>query len=79
MKETKILESIVVSFNNVEQPDNPLLLVGRGEGKGPLTVINAFVGKEAEELYLKLVGAEWKESPIDNQDINKKLDEKHES
>lgn len=49
------LDTILVSFNTCDSNGNELLLVGRKEPGKPVDVINAFQGKEAVELYNKLI------------------------
>lgn len=45
-------DTFLVSFDYTHG-DIPVLIVGR-KGKGGIDIINAFQGKEAEELYQKL-------------------------
>lgn len=49
--------SVIVSWDFSHGTDNDMgiLLVGKKEPGKPVEVINAFQGKDAEELYLKLV------------------------
>lgn len=51
----KGLDTILVSFNPCDSNGNELLLVGRKEPGKPVDVINGFQGKEAVELYNKLI------------------------
>lgn len=51
----KISEAIVVSIDYDESQNNGILLVGRKKGKGPVEIINAFLGQEALDIYKKLV------------------------
>lgn len=46
--------SVIVSWDFSHGKDSSILLVGKKEPGKPVEVINAFQGKEAEELYLKL-------------------------
>ena len=47
-------ESIIVGFDSTNG-DNSVLIVGRKNiNKNRIDIINAFEGKEAEDLYLKL-------------------------
>ena len=47
--------TVLVSFNPCMRNDDEILIVGRKEaGKKVATIINAFYGKEAVELYEKL-------------------------
>ena len=49
------VDTILVSFNPCGQNGDEILIVGRKEaGKKVATIINAFHGKEAVELYEKL-------------------------
>lgn len=49
------LDTILVSFNPCTGNDDELLIVGRKEsGKKDATIVNAFQGKEAVDLYKKL-------------------------
>ena len=49
------IDTFLVSFNPCGQNDDEILIVGRKEaGKKVATIINAFHGKEAVELYEKL-------------------------
>lgn len=53
MKEN-VNESIIVGFDSTNG-DNSVLIVGRKNiNKNRIDIINAFEGKEAEDLYLKL-------------------------
>lgn len=47
--------SVIVSWDFSHGKDVGVLLVGKKEPGKPVEVINAFQGKEAEELYLKLM------------------------
>ena len=49
------IDTFLVSFNPCGQNDDEILIVGRKEaGKKVATIINAFHGKEAVDLYEKL-------------------------
>ena len=49
------LDTFLVSFNPCTRNDDEILIVGRKiPGKKDATIINAFHGKEAVELYEKL-------------------------
>lgn len=49
------LDTILVSFNPCSQNGDELLIVGRKiPGKKDATIVNAFQGKEAVDLYEKL-------------------------
>ena len=48
-------DSVIVSWDLSNGQDMSILLVGRVEN-GATKIINAFQGKEAEELYNKLIG-----------------------
>ena len=49
------LDTILISFNPCDSNGNELLIVGRKESGKPVDIINAFQGKEAVELYNKLI------------------------
>lgn len=49
-----VTESVIVSFSNINK-ENPILLVGRKQLNKNPDVINVFHGKEAEELYSRLI------------------------
>jgi hypothetical protein len=49
-----MLESVIVSYDDTNGKDSTILLVGRQRMNQTVEVINAFQGKEAEELYKKL-------------------------
>lgn len=46
---------LLVSFDFTNDKDNGVVLVGTKSPKKDVEIINAFQGKEAEELYNKLV------------------------
>ena len=52
----KINESLLVGFDFTNDEDTGVLIVGRKRHKHSVDIINAFHGKEAEELYKKLIG-----------------------
>lgn len=49
----KINESLIIGVDFSENEDVGVMVVGR-QNKGLVTIINAFQGKDAEELYKKL-------------------------
>lgn len=49
------VNTILISFNPCDSNGNELLLIGRKEANKPVDIINAFQGKEAVELYNKLI------------------------
>lgn len=49
--------SVIVSWDFSNGKDSGILLVGKKEKGKDMVVINAFQGKEAEDLYLKLTMA----------------------
>ena len=54
----RIVDTILVSFTKVEDknnPDNGLLVIGRKRLNESVEVINAFEGKEANDIYKKLI------------------------
>lgn len=52
----KINESLLVGVDFTNGEDVGVLIVGRKNPGQSVDIINAFQGKEAEELYKKLVG-----------------------
>lgn len=52
----KINESLLVGVDFTNGEDTGVLIVGRKRPNQSVEIINAFKGKEAEELYKKLVG-----------------------
>ena len=54
----KINESLLVGVDFTNGEDVGLLIVGRKRLNQSVDIINAFQGKEAEELYNKLIGKE---------------------
>lgn len=55
-------DSIIVSYDNTNGRDVSILLVGKKRLNKPVEVINAFQGKEAEELWEKLTTVKEKEN-----------------
>lgn len=47
-------EALIIGYDHCPEKDNTVLIVGRKKAGVDVEVINAFEGKEAEELYLKL-------------------------
>ena len=56
MKAMKINESLLVGVDFTNGEDVGVLIVGRRRPNQSVDIINAFQGKEAEELYNKLIG-----------------------
>lgn len=54
----KVNESLLVGVDFTNGEDSSILIVGRKRPNQSVDIINAFQGKEAEELYKKLVGNE---------------------
>ena len=52
----KINESLLVGVDFTNGEDVGVLIVGRKRPNQSVDIINAFQGKEAEELYNKLIG-----------------------
>ena len=50
----KVAESVIVSVDFSHGKESGILIVGRQTG-GTVTIVNAFQGEEAEELYKKLI------------------------
>lgn len=55
----KDFDTVLVGFDN-RHGDPAVLIVGRKAPRDNVRIINQFQGKEAEELYRKLVGEENK-------------------
>ena len=53
--------SYIVSWDISHGKDESILLVGKKEPGKPAEIVNAFSGKEAEDLLFKLSGNEIKE------------------
>ena len=51
----KINESLLVGADFTNGEDVGVLIVGRKRPNQSVDIINAFQGKEAEELYIKLI------------------------
>lgn len=49
-----ITSSVIVAFDYRENSDNAVLIVGQKNPKQDVTIINAFSGDEAKELWKKL-------------------------
>ena len=56
MIKMKINESLLVGVDFTNGEDVGVLIVGRKRPNQSVDIINAFQGKEAEELYNKLIG-----------------------
>lgn len=54
----KMNESLLVGVDFTNGEDTGVLIVGRKRQNESVEIINAFQGKEAEELYKKLIGNE---------------------
>lgn len=54
MKNPKINESLIIGVDFSKQDDGVLLIVGR-QKNGEVTIVNAFQGKEAFDIYEKLI------------------------
>lgn len=52
----KINESLLIGVDFTNDEDTGILIVGRKKPDHSVDIINAFQGKEAEELYKKLIG-----------------------
>lgn len=54
----RIVDTLLVSFTKVEDKDNPdhgILVVGKKRLNESVEIINAFEGKEANDIYKKLI------------------------
>ena len=49
------VETFLVSFNPTEKVESAILLIGEQKPGKPVDIINAFQGKEAVDLYNKLI------------------------
>lgn len=58
-----INDTILVGFSSLFDGYSPCLIIGRKDPGKPMTVINAFEGKEAIDLYKKLITPKLKEKP----------------
>lgn len=54
MKNPRINESLIIGVDFSERDDEGILIVGR-QKNGEVTIINAFQGKEAFDIYEKLI------------------------
>ena len=52
----EINESLLVGVDFTNDEDTCILIVGRKRPDHSVDIVNAFQGKEAEELYKKLIG-----------------------
>ena len=57
------VDSVLVAFSCSKGPDDGVLVVGKRKGR-TTEVINAFQGKEARELYEKLVTKKEKKDEV---------------
>lgn len=57
-------DTILVSFDNSNGEDTCVLIVGRKRPNESVEIINAFQGKEAEDLYRKLTTIKEKKDEI---------------
>lgn len=55
--------SLIVSWDFSHGKDEGILLVGKQENQ-KVTIINAFQGKDATEIYEKLTTVKKKENPV---------------
>ena len=53
--ENKKLDTFIVCYDQKSPKDQPVLVVGRRNHVGITTVVNAFAGDEADELYNRLI------------------------
>lgn len=58
----KINESLLVGVDFTNGEDVGVLIVGRKRPNQSVDIINSFQGKEAEELYNKLIGKKGMET-----------------
>lgn len=54
MEEFATVGAVIVSWDFSHDSDKHILLVGRKTAKEEITIINAFQGEEAHEIYEKL-------------------------
>ena len=53
--ENKKLDTFIVCYDQKSPKDQPVLVVGRRDHVGITSVVNVFVGDEADELYNRLI------------------------
>ena len=51
----KIAQSVLVSYTRGEDMDSSLMLVGQKQKDKDIVIVNAIQGKEANELWQKLI------------------------
>lgn len=56
--EVKKLDTFLVCYDKNSPKDQPVLVVGRRNHVGIASVVNVFVGEEADELYNRLIKKE---------------------
>lgn len=56
--EVKKLDTFLVCYDKNSPKDQPVLVVGRRNHVGITSVVNVFVGEEADELYNRLIKME---------------------
>lgn len=59
MIKMKINESLLIGVDFTNGEEVGVLIVGRKRPNQSVDIINAFQGKEAKELYNKLIGKKW--------------------
>ena len=47
--------SLIIGYDFTNGIDNSVLIVGEKKPNRPIDIVNAFEGKEAEELYKRLI------------------------
>ena len=66
MKEIPVIptEVLMVSFDLTHGPENRLCIVGKKDGKA-VTIVNAFQGQQAEDIFRLLTTVQKKEETED--------------
>jgi hypothetical protein len=54
METSHVAKSIIVGYDSTNGKDSAVLIVGEKKKGQTIDILNAFQGKEAEELWLKL-------------------------
>lgn len=60
-------EVLMVSFDLTHGPDNRLCIVGKKDGKA-ITIVNAFQGQQAEDIFKLLTTIQNKKQEEQNQE-----------
>ena len=66
MNTNEFLDTLIISYCRQEDKNNSVLIVGRKAPKKDADIVNAFQGKEADELYERLITVMNKEEKKEN-------------